>query len=385
MIKSEKRLFAIELILSMIFLLNIFLKNILNDYFVVLILLIAIAIIIVIMGYEPDKNLNRLDRKKLLFYVAFYCTGFLIFEYGLGLFLGYVENPYKRSLFAIFSNTFSTLLIIFSSECLRYMIVKKGENNKLILVFTIVVFMLIDLTLNVKYYDLGTTAGLLEYSTAILLPSFFKNFMLSTFTYRYGMMPSILYRLIMELYIYIVPTTPDLGIYLDSVLLMIFPMILNRIVNYGFEKEKRKDYNSKNYFGATFVTLTLIFALGIVALNSNLFRFWMAAVGSGSMVPTLNVGDVIIVDKGYQKHLDKLNVGDILVFKIGRNIYTHRIIKIDKKSNEYNINTQGDRKGQPEDSWTVTNNDIIGVVKYKIKYIGYPTVWLSRILEKDDE
>jgi len=382
--KSEKRLFTIEIILSIFFLLNIFLKNILNDYFVFLIILITIALIYGLMGYEPDQNINGEDRKKLILYIAFYCIGFIIMEYGLGLLLNYIKTPYNRSFLSILSNIFSTVLIIFSSEYLRYMIVKKGEKNKLVLIFAIILFILVDLTMNVKYYNLEVASELLEFSVALLLPSFFKNFMLTTLTYRYGMKPSILYRLLMELYIYIMPFTPDLGLYLESILLMIFPMLLIKIVSYGFEKEKKKDYNSKNNFNLIFKVTVLMLAAVIIGLNSNLFRFWMAAVGSGSMEPTINIGDIIIVDKSYQNHLDKLNVGDILVFKIGKNIYTHRITNITKDNEEYSINTKGDRIGQAADSWVVTNKSVIGVVKYKIKYLGYPTVWLSRFLEDNN-
>ena len=99
------------------------------------------------------------------------------------------------------------------------------------------------------------------------------------------------------------------------------------------------------------------------------------------MEPTINIGDMVIVDKSYQKHIDKLKVKDILVFKVGRKVYTHRIVDIKKENNNYSIKTKGDRKGQSEDSWIVTADDVVGIVKVRIKYIGYPTVWLSRILE----
>ncbi len=384
MIKSEKKIFAIEIILSIFFFINVVLKNILSDYLLIVILLATIVAMYLVAGYEKDTNINGKEQRKLLQYVLFYCIGFIIFEYGLGLVTGYVRTPYKKGILSILMNSFTAILIIFLSEYLRYMIVKKGEKSKLILYFVILLYILIDLALNVRYYDLGVNVELLEFSTVVLLPSFFKNLMLTTFTYKYGMKPSIVYRLILELYIYFVPFIPNLGLYLESVFLMFFPILLNRIINYGFEKSKKKDYYTKNRLGLTVLIIVFILTASIVALNSNLFRFWMAAVGSGSMEPTINVGDVIIVDKGYQKKLEKLVVGDILVFKIGKNIYTHRITKITKNNNEYNINTKGDRKGQLEDSWVVTNQDVIGVVKYKIKYIGYPTVWLGRMLEDNN-
>lgn len=381
--KSEKRIFTVELILCMFFFANIFLENTVSDYLVIIVLLITTLLLYLIAGYEKDSNKNGEERHKLLQYVFFYCIGFIILNYGLGLFTGYIKTPYKNDIFNILKNVFSSVLIIFLSEQLRYMLVKKGEKSKSILIFVILLFILVDLALNVRYYELNVKSELLEFSTVILLPSFFKNYILTTFTYKYGMKPSILYRLILELYIYIIPITPNLGLYLESVLLMSFPIILSRIINYGFEKNKKQYYNNKKLHKLTPIIIFLLIAT-IVSLNSNLFRFWMASVGSGSMEPTINVGDVIIVDKEYQKSLDKLTVGDILVFKIDENIYTHRITKISKDNNNYSINTKGDRKGQKEDSWIVTNEDVIGVVKFKIKYIGYPTVWLSKMLEVND-
>lgn len=382
MVKSEKRILILEIVLSIIFLLNIFVKRIFNEYMILFIILIAMGIINFLMGYEKDRDINKITKKQIIKYVVFYCFGFLVIEYGLGLILGYIKSPYKRDLLSIFSNVFSTVLIILSSEHFRYMIVSKGKNKKIILILSVLLFVLIDSSIFVKLYDLKELDDLLSFSTAVVLPSIFKNFILTILTYKYGFKQNIAYRLIMELYIYIVPFTPNLGIYLDSVLLMAFPIILSRIVAYGFDKEKKKDYRDNNSIKRKIITAVAILITSIlIMLNSNLFRFWTAAVGSGSMEPTIKIGDAILVDKSYQKHLNKLKVGDILVFKIGKKIFTHRIIKIEEDNGNYSINTKGDRKGQLEDNWTVTNKDVIGIVKFRIKYIGYPTVWLSRILE----
>ena len=53
-----------------------------------------------------------------------------------------------------------------------------------------------------------------------------------------------------------------------------------------------------------------------------------------------------------------------------------------KEKGKYSISTKGDRKGQAVDSWLVSNDEVVGVVVAKVKYVGYPTVWLSRIMEE---
>lgn len=382
MVKSEKRLLTLEIVLSLILLLNVFVKRIFNEYMLLFIILIAMGIINFLMGHEKDRDLNKITRKQIIKYVVFYCIGFIIIEYGLGLILGYIKSPYKRDLLGIISNIFSTVLIILSSEYLRYMIVNKGKNKRIILILIIPLFVLIDSSIFIKLYDLKEFGDLLSFSTAVVLPSIFKNFILTILTYKYGFKQNIAYRLVMELYIYVVPFTPNLGIYLDSVLLMAFPIILSRIVAYGFDKQKKIDFRDNNSVKRKVITaVAILITSTLIMLNSNLFRFWTAAIGSGSMEPTIKIGDTILVDKSYQKHLNKLKVGDILVFKIGKRIFTHRITNIEENNGKYMINTKGDRKGQLEDSWTVTNKDVIGIVKFRIRYIGYPTVWLSRILE----
>ena len=382
MVKSEKKLLIIEILLSILFLLNIFVKNILNDYLVFLILMITMGIIIWQMGYEKDDNVDGETKRKIIKYVCFYNIAFLIFQYCFGFVLDFVKTPYKRDLFSIFNNIFSTVLIIISSEYLRYMIVKKGENKRIIQALAIIVFMLIDISLSVSIYNLSKVGDLLELTTSIILPSFFKNLTLTIFAHRYGVKQNILYRLILELYTFIVPFTPDLGIYLKSVLLMIYPLLLDLIIMFGFEKEKKVDLRKSKKPKIIASVIMVLLVSTAIYLNSNMFRYWMVMVASGSMEHTIDIGDAILVDKDYQKHLDKLKVGDILVFKVGdKKIYVHRIIDIKEENGQYSISTKGDREGQLKDSWTVTNKDVIGVVKFKIKYIGYPTVWLSRILE----
>lgn len=385
MVKSEKELVIIEIVLSIVFLLNIFYKFITNNYFILLLILLTIGLIVFLMGYERDKNIDNPTKRKLLLFVVIYTIGFIIFQYGLGFFLNYVNSPYRTDLLGIFSNTFLMILIIISSEYLRYILVKKGEKQKIILVFTFILLVLIDLTLSIKYYNLNHLNELLEYLTLILLPSIFKNYVLTKFAYKYGLRQNILYRLILELYVYILPFVPDLEMYLQSVLSMTFPLILNMIITIEFEKEQKIDYRENKIKRILLPIVIGLFTIILVYLNSNLFRFWIVAVASGSMEPTIEIGDAIIVDKKYNKHLNELKEGDILVFKNNKKIYTHRIVKIKRENDQYSINTKGDRKGQTEDRWIVTNNDVIGVVKAKIKYIGYPTVWLSRMLEGDNE
>ena len=217
----------------------------------------------------------------------------------------------------------------------------------------------------------------------MLLPQIARNYLLSDFSFKYGYIPCIIFQLITSLYVYIFPFYPDLDLYLESVINFLLPLLIRYVVDLNFEKEQKQDFKDKHIASRIITVIFSIIILLIVSLCSNLFRYWIAVIGSGSMHPTIKVGDAIIVDKYYQKHLDKLKKGDVLVFQIKGTIYTHRIVNIKQDNGNYQILTKGDRKGQAQDDWIVKNEDVVGLVKTKIPAIGRPTVWLNRLLEEN--
>ncbi|MCD8195420.1 MAG: signal peptidase I, partial [Coprobacillus sp.] len=71
------------------------------------------------------------------------------------------------------------------------------------------------------------------------------------------------------------------------------------------------------------------------------FGYSVASVGSGSMEPTINTGDVIV-----NKKCDQYEVDDIITFysEAESRYITHRIVDINEDGS---FKTQGDREGQP--------------------------------------
>lgn len=99
-------------------------------------------------------------------------------------------------------------------------------------------------------------------------------------------------------------------------------------------------------------------------------------VSSGSMVPTLEVGDIIIVNGN--AGFDDLTEKEIIVFhepSFGSKVIVHRIERInDGGSRE--IITKGDHNAVV-DKWRVTADDYIGKVILSIPKVGYLTTFLA--------
>ncbi len=98
-------------------------------------------------------------------------------------------------------------------------------------------------------------------------------------------------------------------------------------------------------------------------------------VSSGSMIPNLNIFDVIVV----QGHVsfDQLKVGDIIVFNRpdGHDkVIVHRVAEI-LNQNPLVIRTKGDANpgSIPGTDFPITKNDYIGKVVYVVPQIGYVT------------
>ena len=59
-----------------------------------------------------------------------------------------------------------------------------------------------------------------------------------------------------------------------------------------------------------------------------------------------------------------------------KKIIIHRVYKIIKTDDEYFIYTKGDANNN-YDNYKITNDMIVGIVKFKIPLVGYPTVLLN--------
>ena len=109
---------------------------------------------------------------------------------------------------------------------------------------------------------------------------------------------------------------------------------------------------------------------------ANMFGYTFFEVATGSMSPTIEIGDVVIAEL-----TDNVKVNDIVIFKQDDNYITHRITKID---NEF-ITTKGDANNSEDKE--IYKNQILGKVIFTIpkvsiwkKVLSTPIVSVSIII-----
>lgn len=131
--------------------------------------------------------------------------------------------------------------------------------------------------------------------------------------------------------------------------------------------------------------ITALINIGIIILGmaAIYFGFTFAlstdtpfyVVSSGSMIPALEIGDIIVVNGGIE--FNDVNVDDIIVFDEPRNglkVIVHRVIEIHDISGR-SIVTKGDHN-LASDNWDVSSEEFLGSVIFTIPRVGYLTTAL---------
>lgn len=98
-----------------------------------------------------------------------------------------------------------------------------------------------------------------------------------------------------------------------------------------------------------------------------IFGFSTMSVLTGSMRPYLEPGDMI-VDKSIEP--EKIEVGDVVTYKTGGVIVTHRVMEVTDEGGKLLFGTRGDANNT-DDGKPVSQEQLIGKVILRIPYGGY--------------
>ena len=187
--------------------------------------------------------------------------------------------------------------------------------------------------------------------------------------------------MVMDIYVYVMPIVPDLGNYINSMIGIGLPFLIylysSRTLSEYYDGVER-DF-SKDTFKISDIPV-LAFIIVLVCLISGYFPYYIIGVGSESMMPKINKGDAVLVHKVTNKN--QLKKGDIVVFKSGNKNYVHRLVKIENIDGKTYFRTKGDANNTIDDI-DLTMKNIKGKVNIKIKYIAYPSIYLTEFLNKE--
>jgi signal peptidase I len=97
-------------------------------------------------------------------------------------------------------------------------------------------------------------------------------------------------------------------------------------------------------------------------------------VMSGSMETTINIGDLVIVKK---VNSSSIHIGDIIAFKNGNIVISHRVKEVINDSGTYKFKTKGDNNNVADD-FIVNSDAIEGIFVNKIPGLGSILLFLGK-------
>lgn len=330
-----------------------------------------------LLGYKKDKT-NKL-KKSIAKIIIIELIIFLIIIYGIGIFTSFNKLPYTINIINIINNLLLPILIIIFSELLRYIIINANKDKKKVIIIITILLAIFEITINLNNYTFNSLSNVFLFITSCILPISIKNIVMSYLTYHVGYKIPIMYRLISELYLYIIPYHPGLENYLNSVVNLCLPYLV-----YLYTSRKIKEYEngSEIILARSLHKSTDLIIYGIIAvifvLVSGVLPIYMMGIGSGSMEPIIYKGDAIVLSKVTDK--SELKVDDIIAYEDGDTIIVHRIIKI---NDDNTYITKGDNNAT-RDTLDVPRDTVKGKVLFRVPYLAYPSIWFGDMLERGE-
>lgn len=371
--KDKLNVYSIEIILLVILFFALFVPNIFNRK-----ILACILFIFAIFTYKKigKKVIESIYKKQVIIIMIsagiIYLSGFYI----IGIYFGFYKATIKFSIWAIINYIIPIGVLIISSEVLRNVFVEQKDKLSEILIF--IALVIVDLLVYKNIYDIDSVEMLLEVVGYVLFASISCNLLYNYVGKRFGNLPIIFYRLITVLYVYIIPIIPDVYVFFRTFLRMIYPYFIYLLLEFLYAKSNISAtaiYGRKKNIiigGILFLLMT-----GVIMLVSCQFKYGIIVIGSGSMTGTIDKGDSIIFEK-YDN--TKLKTGQVIIFEKDGERIVHRIIEIKNVNGEKRYITKGDMNQKADENY-ITNDKIIGIYKFRIKKIGYPSLWLRDIFE----
>lgn len=324
--------------------------------------------------YDKNKHLQRMLIITLFYYVLYFYIGFIF---------GFVKSPYSHNIFKVLHNIFSSLMPIIGIELARSLVLNNNkEKNKVVIVIMTILLFLVEI--NYGYMLDNIFLGREERFTFIaqeIMPLLASSILYSYLTLKAGVQINLIYRIPDTILIYLLPIIPDMDWFLASCLGIIIPVVIYLLFQYVFPRKNKtvRTFRKKN---KVLMVVALVFSILLASFMLGLFKFEPVAIVSNSMKPTYTRGDVVIYEKMSDNDLKKLSKDSILIYRIGGQLVAHRVVSVIEENGTIKYQTKGDYNNTSDNN-LVSIDQILGVYRFHIKYIGYPSVWLNDFFNEE--
>lgn len=330
--------------------------------------------------YKKTYAIAKL-KKEIVDYTLIAVLGYIIVYLISGLFVSFGKNPNSTTLKGLIINFWVTGTVILTREYVRYLIINNTyeKQKKKVGIALIIIMTLLEVkTLNIT--DMNVYYAFKQIASAFL-PVLSKNILFTYLAYCKNYVAAVCYDLLIYLVLWLSPILPKMTWFMIAIIDIATPIILllyiryiKRKKDYFKSKEGASDSEPKSVIVLVIIVILAIwFALGIFPVKP-------IAIATGSMSPQINIGDVAIIKKCGPNDVE---VGDIIEYKMPDFTVVHRIVEIKQENGRYYFATKGD-SNDSRDKNLVTEDQLIGKCLFKIRYLGYPAIWITGVKTQNE-
>lgn len=380
MYKNKKTIVIYVLLIFQAFLLIYYNKtgNIPNFQRGLYILVIGFTTLLsLVLGRNEKIRIKKLDDKLkavIIGLMLYYIIYFLF-----GLVFGYALSPYSNSIKSLSNNFYMLILPLLLIEIVRFELIKQSKKNLLSLTIINVVFLLVNIDLYLLISNSLSVEAFIKNGFEFIIPITLTSFLLTYLAYNGGKKLTFTFILLYNLPIIFLPIFPSLNWFvafvLKTALIIGIFFSVSLYQNNKIIREKKRETVKNFKFNMVFLVIIILFVMFVVGV----FNKMPIAVMSNSMYPMFSRGDIIVIDKVSNETV--LNETDIIMYQLEKSFVVHRIVEIMDTPYGLVYMTKGDNN-EGVDIYPVEMAQIKGVVKFNVKYIGFPSVWISELLNK---
>ncbi len=321
--------------------------------------------------YNPA---GKLRLKSSLIQLAVIIGFFQIGVYVIGgLFSGFGKSPYSFTPLGIFTNLIFVGSMLIGMELSRaWLINRLGRHHTfLALAWVTLLYTLLCMPL-AQVTGLRANIESVTFLNSSFLPLLAENLLATFLAFLAGPLAAIAYRGTLQGFRWFSPILPDPTWVLKGLMGTIVPIIGLVAVQRFYSSRTRPSHARRAKGGSlTGWIITSVISVVIIWFAVGLFPVHPTLVGSGSMRPAMDVGDVVIVA---QAPADVINQGDIIQFRKEEGVTVmHRVVEIQETEGAKFFITKGDANDEPDTDPVIPEN-VVGKVVFTIRKIGWVAI-----------
>lgn len=343
----------------------------------------SLALYVAVVALGKIKSWSNMQVTAAAVSVAFI---YILVLLDIGFFSGFGRNSQYFNLNVLPLSFMMMVFTLLGMEFSRAFLVRELGRKKpfLAIAGTAILFSIFSISM-VRLLSIGGGLEASKFMGSTYLPLLAGNILASYLVAIGGPIASLAYLGPLKMFWWFSPLLPHLSWGLEALLGVMIPimgyLIINRYVSssilrkVGMHEESKGFGNKDEGLDLGWVAIPVVCVL-VVWFSTGLVGVHPTTIMSGSMRPSIDVGDMVLVR---DVNAESVVEGDIVQYWNGDEMVVHRVVDIEYDRNERVFVTKGDANSTP-DSEPVTARQIQGEVMFTVPMIGWLSIGIKSFL-----